>query len=82
MKVMMMKIEVLGSGCPKCMKLEEMTHKAVEKLGLKAEISHVRDVDKILEYGVMMTPALVVDSVVKVSGKLPSERELESYLQQ
>jgi small redox-active disulfide protein 2 len=79
---MMMKIEVLGSGCPKCMKLEEMTRKAVEKLGLKAEIGHVRDVDKILEYGVMMTPALVVDGVVKISGKLPSEKELESYLKQ
>jgi small redox-active disulfide protein 2 len=79
---MMMKIEILGSGCPKCMKLEEMTHKAVEKLGLKAEIVHVRDVDKILEYGVMMTPALVVDGVVRISGKIPSEKELESYLKQ
>lgn len=75
-----MKIEILGSGCPKCMKLEEMTHKAVERLGLKAEIGHVRDVDKILDYGVMITPALVVDGVVKISGRLPSEKELETAL--
>jgi len=77
---MMMKIEILGSGCPKCMKLEEMTRRAVDKLGLKAEIGHVREVDKILEYGVMMTPALAVDGVVKISGKLPSEKELENAL--
>ena len=76
----MMKIEILGSGCPKCMKLEEMTRRAVDKLGLKAEIGHVREVDKILEYGVMMTPALAVDGVVKISGKLPSEKELENAL--
>jgi small redox-active disulfide protein 2 len=77
---MLMKVEILGSGCPKCLKLEEMTVKAVKKLGLDAEIGHVREVDKIIEYGVMMTPALVVDGVVKISGRLPSEKELENAL--
>jgi small redox-active disulfide protein 2 len=77
---MTVKIEILGKGCPKCMKLEEMTRKTAEKLGLKVEIGHVKDVDKILDYGVMMTPALVVDGVVKISGRLPSEKELETAL--
>ncbi|MFA9496886.1 MAG: thioredoxin family protein [Candidatus Bathyarchaeota archaeon] len=76
-----MKIKVLGTGCPKCMKLEEMVKTAVYKLGLDAEITHVHDIDKILSYDVMMTPALVVDGVVKLSGKLPSEAVLEKLLQ-
>ncbi len=76
-----MKIKVLGTGCPKCMKLEAMVKTAVTKLGLDAEITHVTDIDKILSYDVMMTPALVVDGVVKLSGKLPSEATLEKLLQ-
>jgi small redox-active disulfide protein 2 len=76
-----MKIKVLGTGCPKCMKLEEMVKIAVYKLGLDVEITHVHDIDKILSYDVMMTPALVVDGVVKLSGKLPSEAVLEKLLQ-
>ena len=76
-----MKIEVLGTGCPKCMKLEAMVKTTVNKLGIDAEISHVYDIDKILSYNVMMTPALVVDDVVKLSGKLPSEEVLEKLLQ-
>ena len=76
-----MKIEVLGSGCPKCQKLEALVKATVEKLGLDAEITHIRDMDKILSYNVMMTPALVVDGVVKLSGKLPSADKLEQLLQ-
>jgi len=76
-----MKIKVLGTGCPKCMKLEAMVKTAVNKLGLDAEITHITDIDKILSYDVMMTPALVVDGFVKLSGKLPSETALEKLLQ-
>ena len=76
-----MKIKILGTGCPKCMKLEDMVKITVTKLGLDAEITHVTEIDKILSYNVMMTPALVVDGVVKVSGKLPSEAALEKLLQ-
>ena len=76
-----MKIEILGTGCPKCMKLEAAVKTTVNKLGIDAEISHVYDIDKILSYNVMMTPALVVDGVVKLSGKLPSEAVLEKLLQ-
>lgn len=75
-----MKIEVLGSGCAKCQKLETMVRASVKKLGLDAEVTHVYDIDKILSYNVMMTPALVVDGVVKLSGKMPSVDHLESLL--
>ena len=75
-----MKIEVLGTGCPKCQKLEKIVRATASKLELDAEITHVYDINKIMEYGVMMTPALVVDGTVKVSGRLPSERELEAIL--
>lgn len=75
-----MKIEVLGSGCPKCHKLESLVRDHVAKHGIMAEVFHVYDLDKILSYGVMMTPALVVDGEVKLSGKLPSEKELMAAL--
>jgi small redox-active disulfide protein 2 len=76
-----MKIEILGTGCPKCNKLESLVKTTVEKLKLDAEINHIYDINEILSYNVMMTPALVVDGVVKISGKLPSEAELEKLLQ-
>jgi small redox-active disulfide protein 2 len=71
-----MKIEVLGSGCPKCHKLEALVKDHIAKHGIKADVTHIYDLDKILSYGVMMTPALVVDGELKLSGKLPSEKEL------
>lgn len=76
-----MKIEILGTGCPKCMKLEAMVKKTINKMGIDAKITHIYDIDKILSYNVMMTPALVVNGVVKISGKLPSETDLEKLLQ-
>ena len=72
----MKKIEVLGSGCPKCQKLESLVKEAVSKHNIDAEVTHVYDINKILEYGVMVTPALVVDGELKISGKLPGENEL------
>lgn len=74
--ITMKKIEVLGSGCPKCHKLESLVKDAVAKHGIDAEVTHVYDLDKILDYGVMVTPALVVDGELKISGKLPGESEL------
>lgn len=74
--IKMKKIEVLGSGCPKCHKLESLVREAVAKQGIEAEITHVYDINKILEYGVMITPALVVNGELKISGKLPGEKEL------
>jgi small redox-active disulfide protein 2 len=77
-----MNLKILGTGCPKCLKLEEMVKSIVNKLGLDAEVSHVYDINKILDYGVVMTPALVIDGKVRVSGKLPSESEMIDILKE
>jgi len=76
-----MKIEVLGTGCPKCNLLEGATRTVADRLGIDYTLEHVKDITRITQYGVMMTPALVVDGRVKVSGKVPSEAELEKILQ-
>jgi len=75
-----MKLEILGTGCAKCIKLEELTRKAVADLGVDAEISKVKDIKDIMSYGVMMTPALVVDGEVKVVGKVPSVEEIKKFI--
>jgi small redox-active disulfide protein 2 len=75
-----MKIEVLGTGCKKCNLLEVATKAAAEKLGIAYELTHVKDLGKIAAYGVLMTPALVIDGQVKISGKVPSETELTTLL--
>lgn len=71
-----MKIEVLGTGCTKCKALEEATKQAVAKIGGFHEVVKVEDMMEIMNYGVMSTPALVVDGVVKSSGKLLSVDEI------
>jgi small redox-active disulfide protein 2 len=76
----MKKIEVLGAGCPKCKKLLEQTMIAADQLGMECKIEKVEDIQKIMTYGVMMTPALVVDGQVKVTGKVPSIEELKKLL--
>jgi small redox-active disulfide protein 2 len=78
----MKKIEVLGTGCAKCKKLEELTREAAGEIGLDCQIEKVDDIQKIMTYGVMMTPALVIDGVVKLSGKVPSVNELKAILSQ
>ncbi|MEW6249318.1 MAG: thioredoxin family protein [Planctomycetota bacterium] len=75
-----MKIEVLGTGCRKCNMLEAATKAAADKLGIPYELAHVKDIGQIAAYGVLMTPALVVNGKVKVSGKVPSEAEITSLL--
>jgi small redox-active disulfide protein 2 len=76
----MKKIQVLGTGCPKCKKLLENAEAASRSLGLDVEPEKVDDINKIIEYGVMMTPALVVDGEVKSLGKVLSEEEIEEIL--
>ena len=76
-----MKIKVLGSGCSKCKNLAKATQQAIEELGVSAEITKVEDMLKILSYGVMSTPALVVDEKVIVSGRVPSVGEIKELLQ-
>ena len=75
-----MKIEILGTGCPKCKKLSELTQAIVQELGISAEIKKVTDINKIIDYGVMITPALVIDGNVKVAGKLPSKQEMTEWI--
>lgn len=73
-------IKILGSGCANCNKLEENTRKAVEELGIDATIEKVTDFKDILSYGVMKTPALVVDEKVKVSGRVLTTEQIKKYL--
>ncbi len=76
-----MKIEILGTGCSKCKALEEATKQAVAKIGGFHEVKKVEDVVEIMNYGVMSTPALVVDGNVKSSGKLLSVEEIVKLLE-
>ena len=75
-----MLIEILGTGCAKCKKLEEITREAVQESGIDAYINHITDIKAIMNYGVMTTPALVVDGVVKVAGKIPSKDEIKKWI--
>ncbi len=75
-----MKIEILGTGCAKCKTLYENTKKALEESGRNAEVLKVEDIPSIMKYGVMSTPALVIDGQVKFSGKLASVAEIMGML--
>ena len=76
----MKKIQILGTGCPKCKKLAEAAEQAALALGIEFELEKVTDLNDIMSFGVMMTPALAVDGVVKASGKVPSPEELKEIL--
>ena len=76
----MKKLKVLGTGCHKCEKLFENTEAAAKALGIEYEIEKVTDIQKITGFGVMMTPALVIDGEVKIIGKVPPIEELKRYL--
>ncbi len=76
----MKKIKILGTGCAKCTKLMENADKAAKKLGIEYEIEKVSDINEIMSYGVMSTPALVLDGTVKVVGKVPSPEDIEKIL--
>jgi small redox-active disulfide protein 2 len=75
-----MKIEVLGMGCPKCHALEANVKEALKNLNLEAEVEKVADLSKIMAYGVMTTPALVIDGKVKSAGKLITSDEIAKLL--
>ena len=75
-----MRLEILGTGCPKCVKLEELARKAASELGIEAEVTKVKDIKAIMSYGVMITPALVVNGEVKVAGKVPSVDEIKKMI--
>jgi small redox-active disulfide protein 2 len=75
-----MKIEILGTGCPKCKATEKIVRKVVEELGKKVDIVKVEDLQEIVDRGVMMTPAVVVDGEVKIIGHVPSQDEIKKLL--
>lgn len=74
-------VKVLGPGCKNCKKLEENTRAALAELGIEATIEKVENMGEMMAYGIMSTPALVVDEEVKFAGKIPSVKELKKYLQ-
>jgi len=76
----MKKIQILGTGCPKCKKLAENAEAAARALGIEYEIEKVIDINEIMNFGVMMTPALVVDGQVKTVGKVPSSEDIEKMI--
>lgn len=73
-------LQVLGTGCPKCKKLAELTEAVAREAGIDYELEKVTDINVIVGYGVMTTPALVVDGEIKVAGKVPSASELKAML--
>ncbi|MBU1013852.1 MAG: TM0996/MTH895 family glutaredoxin-like protein [Bacteroidetes bacterium] len=75
-----MEIKVLGTGCPKCKALEKATKEAVEKTGINANITKVEDIVEIMQFGVMTTPALVIDGKVVLKGRIPSVDELTQLI--
>ena len=76
----MKKIQILGTGCPKCKKLADNAQSAAEALGIEYEIEKITDINEIMKFGVMITPALVVDGQVKAVGKVPDVEEIKSLL--
>ena len=73
-------VKILGTGCPKCQKLAEATASAADELGIEYQIEKVKEINEIMKYGVMITPALVIDGEVKVAGKIPPAEELKAML--
>jgi small redox-active disulfide protein 2 len=76
----MKKVQILGTGCPKCKKLYEAAQTAVHQSGIEAQVEKVEDLNEIMRLGVMMTPALVIDGTVVSSGKLMSPEEIKRHL--
>jgi len=75
-----MVIKILGTGCPKCKTLEKLTREVVEQNGIEATIVKVEDIMEIMKYGIMTTPALVIDEKVAIKGRVPSAEEIKIVL--
>lgn len=76
-----MQVKVLGTGCPKCKFLEDRVKKVATENNIEIELEKVTDINDIISYGVIMTPGLVVDGEVKISGKVPSEDQVLDWIQ-
>ena len=77
----MKKLQILGTGCPKCQKLAELTERAAQELGIEYELEKVTDLNDIMNFGIIMTPGLAVDGEVKVVGKIPDFNDLKKMLE-
>lgn len=77
-----MEIKILGSGCPKCKRLEELTREAIAELGIEANVSHVTDIQAIMAYPILSTPGLVINERLKMSGRLPRKEEIIDWLRE
>jgi small redox-active disulfide protein 2 len=75
-----MKVQILGMGCPKCKLLEQHAREAIQELGIQADVEKVTDMDKIMEMGVMMTPALAIDGDVKSVGRVLTKDEAARFI--
>lgn len=75
-----MKIQILGSGCPRCKQTEANAKEAIKNLGIDVQIEKVTDINKIVDFGMTTTPALAIDGEVKFSGKIPTVEEIERIL--
>jgi len=75
-----MEIKVLGTGCPKCKTLEKLVRKVVDENNVDANVSKVDDIMQIMNYGIVSTPALVIDEKVVIKGRIPSEKEIKELL--
>ena len=75
-----MEIEILGGGCPKCERLERLAREAAGELGIEATFTKVKEMDAIMAYDVMSTPALVIDGEVKSSGRIPRKEEIAGWV--
>jgi small redox-active disulfide protein 2 len=77
----MKKIKILGTGCQKCRKMEDVVKQVVAQLGVDAQIEKVEDIQRIMAYNVLITPVLVIDEQVKIKGRVPLAEEVKSLLQ-
>lgn len=75
-----MEIKILGTGCPKCKRLEKLVRETSEEMGIDASISKEEDIVKIMEYGILHTPGLVINGTVILSGRLPGKKELADLI--
>jgi small redox-active disulfide protein 2 len=77
-----MRVKILGPGCPRCKRLEELTREAAQEARIAVEIEHVTDMTRILDYSIITTPGLVIEEEVKMSGRLPRREEIVAWLKE
>ena len=77
-----MEVKILGTGCPKCKRLEQLAHEAVQEAGVQATITHVTNMQQIMAYPIMSTPGLVINEQLRSSGRLPRKQEIITWIKE